>query len=385
MRILATSYARLKNDWYVGDTITVVAGENGCGKSSFLSEVADSCLKKNASVLAVSGTVHHRFPKKQLSGRLLVPGASYSDPEVILKRAIAHAVKTDELLLRTLSRVLRHCGYYPVVGIEVEPPLRWQRVLSDEVEREAHKLGGLREDLESVILHLQSNVMTGEVDWLDFDSHHYGYSIKGKLADVVFWERALKSLGVIKGVRLHLQNNHRSLSLGDASSGELSLITSLAFIAVYANETDVLLIDEPENSLHPKWQRDYIQLLRGAVGYSDTKIVIATHSPLMVLAASETETDVGALVLSSAFKADFELDGASLEEVLAEVFNTYTPRNNYLSKTLVDLMDKVENGQVSAEQADRNLQEIKVSGVDERQENALAAVSKVVAQMVAER
>lgn len=68
----------------------------------------------------------------------------------------------------------------------------------------------------------------------------------------------------------------------DASSGELALITSIVYISTVISERTVILIDEPENSLHPKWQKQFVQILFDIFYFFQPKIIIATHSPLIV-------------------------------------------------------------------------------------------------------
>lgn len=44
----------------------------------------------------------------------------------------------------------------------------------------------------------------------------------------------------------------------------------------------VILIDEPETSLHPKWQQKYVQFLLETFKGLDTQFIIATHSPYIL-------------------------------------------------------------------------------------------------------
>ncbi|TOD88949.1 AAA family ATPase, partial [Vibrio parahaemolyticus] len=42
------------------------------------------------------------------------------------------------------------------------------------------------------------------------------------------------------------------------SSGQANKIATLTYIASNMRDGLVIVVDEPENSLHPKWQREYI-------------------------------------------------------------------------------------------------------------------------------
>lgn len=69
----------------------------------------------------------------------------------------------------------------------------------------------------------------------------------------------------------------------DASSGGLMSLIDIAWeITLFArsNRNPVIIIDEPENHLHPSMQREFLPALVDA--FDDAQFVIATHSPFMV-------------------------------------------------------------------------------------------------------
>ncbi|MBK7680426.1 MAG: ATP-binding protein [Chitinophagaceae bacterium] len=43
----------------------------------------------------------------------------------------------------------------------------------------------------------------------------------------------------------------------------------------------IFIIDEPELSLHPKWQEDFLAAVE-ALTPKNTQLIIATHSPIIV-------------------------------------------------------------------------------------------------------
>ncbi len=63
------------------------------------------------------------------------------------------------------------------------------------------------------------------------------------------------------------------------SSGERHLFTFLALVVIVARERNVLIIDEPEISLNPTWQRNLVSLLEALA--PDTQIIVASHSPML--------------------------------------------------------------------------------------------------------
>jgi predicted ATPase len=65
------------------------------------------------------------------------------------------------------------------------------------------------------------------------------------------------------------------------SSGEQQILILLTYLKFYSTEGKLFIIDEPELSLHPKWQDDFLnQIIK--VAPKGTQIIIATHSPAIV-------------------------------------------------------------------------------------------------------
>ena len=66
--------------------------------------------------------------------------------------------------------------------------------------------------------------------------------------------------------------------LNDLSSGEKQLVLMLIEIARYIVPGSVILIDEPEISLHPTWQRGLVAALDKIIEQYDAQVILATHS-----------------------------------------------------------------------------------------------------------
>jgi len=66
--------------------------------------------------------------------------------------------------------------------------------------------------------------------------------------------------------------------LNDLSSGEKQLVLMLIEIARRVVPGSVILIDEPEISLHPTWQRGLVAALDKIIEQYDAQVILATHS-----------------------------------------------------------------------------------------------------------
>lgn len=65
------------------------------------------------------------------------------------------------------------------------------------------------------------------------------------------------------------------------SSGELQILILFTFLAFASSESTVFIIDEPELSLHPKWQHEFMDAFLKLKPQS-AQVLIATHSPEIV-------------------------------------------------------------------------------------------------------
>jgi energy-coupling factor transporter ATP-binding protein EcfA2 len=87
--------------------------------------------------------------------------------------------------------------------------------------------------------------------------------------------------------RVLFKENDFRTPLADLSTGEKQIIFRGAFLLRHAEHLPgaVVLIDEPELSLHPDWQSNILSYYDGIVGDEPGKtnqIIVATHSPFVV-------------------------------------------------------------------------------------------------------
>jgi predicted ATPase len=95
----------------------------------------------------------------------------------------------------------------------------------------------------------------------------------------------------LKLIRLDITCN--DISIDRMSSGEQTMIRLFSYFSDMphpeSKENIIVFVDEPENSLHPKWQHDYLdrfrQIVEEVYGFSNSHFIFATHSPLIIMKA----------------------------------------------------------------------------------------------------
>ena len=64
------------------------------------------------------------------------------------------------------------------------------------------------------------------------------------------------------------------------SSGEQQILILFSYIAFNSQDGRIFIIDEPELSLHIKWQEDFLEMLE-KITPDSTQLILATHSPIL--------------------------------------------------------------------------------------------------------
>jgi energy-coupling factor transporter ATP-binding protein EcfA2 len=88
-------------------------------------------------------------------------------------------------------------------------------------------------------------------------------------------------------------DEHRQMSASDLSSGQWQMMLGILGLGLEVKSNSIVLIDEPENSLHPQWQRDYISILEATLKQvQGCHTIIATHSPLIASGISPSSGNI---------------------------------------------------------------------------------------------
>ena len=82
----------------------------------------------------------------------------------------------------------------------------------------------------------------------------------------------------IRDVIFESESGHEVL-LSEMSSGEITLLYRFLPLVMEIEDDSVILIDEPETHLHPRWTREFILNLTSLFNNYRVHVLIATHSP----------------------------------------------------------------------------------------------------------
>lgn len=90
-----------------------------------------------------------------------------------------------------------------------------------------------------------------------------------------------------------IDNDNNEVALESLSSGEQEIIV-LFYKLIFESDVNLLLIDEPEISLHIAWQKEILENLKEIIEYNKSmQIIIATHSPQIIAMNWDLQIDLG--------------------------------------------------------------------------------------------
>lgn len=259
------------------DSFTYVIGDNGTGKSHLLAALSDQLVHSEHApgVVCISNSLYDRFKLKGPPGYQYLGARSASNAifRTSLDRQLFEqllvAKKKDSSRFEVLSKEL---------GLDFEfTLLRYQLGIgtpkagrNDPPQSDARPLSGRAAKLAAQFLgprHRFDTLGTDEIDAL---------------------------LNLVP-LRPTIAVSVRSLGGGDwlkfalMSSGEQNRILLMSKVVAAMETNTVLLIDEPEISLHLHWQMDFHKSLKGLLeGFRSVHVVVATHSPILVSEAAKT-------------------------------------------------------------------------------------------------
>lgn len=287
-----------------------VIGNNGEGKSILLSDLAERLVQQGRRVVGISFGLTDRFQFKRPKNDgqpFIYVGARTSERGIALGRTSADVnrmvreIHVDALRLEVFSAVVRLLGFgerrYLV-------PLNLNSSFDDDRARYA--------ELQQLTERAHDNALIFQFA----GSNRY-------------------ELGLMR------QESQSSITtFGELSSGEQQLLTLALKLTAYASGSTVILVDEPELSLHVSWQRAIPAMLEIIGARLGCSIVVATHSPIIV--ASATHRDDQCFVARRHALTELSLrQRRSVETALFDGFRTYTAHNRQVHERCASMVSLV--------------------------------------------
>ncbi|WP_418991467.1 AAA family ATPase [Alistipes sp.] len=396
---------------------TLLIGNNGTGKSTILSSIARHfntllnnkrqtsntvCLKYQnlpSKVIALTNSISDKFPTdERYRFRYRIKNTNFKDSRYIYlgARSMMNGFSARALMNKALDIVLENYSdrkisniyqhvfnyleYAPILKLNYRFSFRTMNyapkskkdiveyiydILQDPrqnfinenfvslVESRMAELcefieGNLpKENRNSIIINFSSR----NIERLSEDNSEYLEQLR--IYNLI---NILRKLEIVSNYEIRVfKKNGGEFNFSEASSGEACILsTMLGLIPVIENDC-LVLIDEPEISLHPSWQSRYIDLLSGIFSnFHGCHIIIASHSHFLVTDLPPRNSAVvvlqndgyditGKLLNQPTF-------GWSAENILLNVFQVPSTRNYYLSQKISRSLELIAERQMDTQE-----------------------------------
>ena len=141
--------------------------------------------------------------------------------------------------------------------------------------------------------------------------------------------------------------------INDLSSGEKQLFLRTLSIKMLEPKNSIILIDEPELSLHPKWQQRIIEVYK-KIG-ENNQIIVATHSPHIL--GSVSNENIFILYRNENGKIEVKTGdelyssyGQPVDRVLKDIMELKSLRTPKIEKDLEELRKLVDENKYDTEE-----------------------------------
>mgnify|MGYP003109959581 CR=1 FL=1 len=162
--------------------------------------------------------------------------------------------------------------------------------------------------------------------------------------------KELSLLDLLRAPELVFFKDKNVFTYKESSSGEQHIITTLIGIMSQIKDNSLVMLDEPEMSLHPNWQMKYINdfIVNTFEDYPSCHFIICTHSHFLVSDVKpEGSKVVGLKTDKDGVKVTYHTPentyGWSAEQLLLDVFRTPTTRNYYVADRIGEILDLIAN------------------------------------------
>jgi predicted ATPase len=271
---------------------TVIAGSNGTGKTTIL-DVIYALLELAGGAKAKPDWLRTQGTRAKIvvTDLPFAPG-----PPLVVE---ADSPRRDPLVER-LAEKIRHaeagqidfpnCLYFPSEGRELQPKQVGQVIAEPKDYQWVYRFSDSRKwqgSLESFLV---------AMDYRDLMAQRESRTGGGEFRQFVnlINERFFQGKRIVgvdqQSFRVQVQaEDGQQFSIDALSSGEKQILLTLGEVQRRLRRGGVLLIDEPEIHLHPRWQRLLVRALTDLCAEQDTQLIITTHSEEVANAVYEHE------------------------------------------------------------------------------------------------
>lgn len=299
-------YGKYDFDWDLRSDINIIAGDNGSYKTTLLNIIASLCEPKSVSesyilkgaTLVMTEDISVKF--RSFRDSLLKLKKDAADDEMLTELVTKFQAEIDEKNEKNLSdltlnasviaikqgesklsvgnfkklRIFNKISTFDVPALKNEMSSVLDQQLEVLESEYAYYLSDLSKQLSDLIH------KAGKVDMEDMKKIYAHNDMFIEIVNEAF-KRTNKTVDTTKSKLQFKIGDELLESNKRLSSGEKQFIIVMLTILLQRNQESILIMDEPEISMHLDWQRNLIQNIQKL--NPNCQIILATHSPGIIM------------------------------------------------------------------------------------------------------
>lgn len=333
-------------------------------------EIFSKKTKKNIiNIIAVSSGQFDKFPVLQSMGLSSSTGIKYSYVGVQNDKLASHydnilSLKVGEIghaiiKIAVEEKKIHLNKFLDVLGFSNKVKIRYkirrrtlsnfsnnnEKLLIDGREFSSVGLGNIEDKLNEkdiillnkAILYFTRKHESNNEDYGNIDLDLFGK--KNSIEAIYLYYAAKFNALEVRDVYFEGESGTSSLSL--ASSGQINLLNIFFGIASCIEDNSLILIDEPEISLHADWQMQFIPLVRETFSqYKGCHYIVATHAPLIISKVCSDHSSILNMTTGVTISSE-KFNNQSSDYINSYLFETPGPKNETMNREVVSLLSAI--------------------------------------------
>lgn len=154
-----------------------------------------------------------------------------------------------------------------------------------------------------------------------------------------------------------IKENGKIIKVEDLSAGEKQIFFRGGSLLQNSNEGTIVLLDEPEISMHPEWQQKILDFYKNIS--KEAQFIISTHSPHIAICSLPEEIRVFEKEENKIIIRDIQGSyGRTVEDVLTSIFDLETLRNEKMEKNIKEYRELFFNRESNSIEENQRLEEL---------------------------